>query len=418
MYKTGLFLMILAMLLTAAPAENLVAIKAGKVFPVSGPAIDDAVVLIRGDRIEKIGKNIAIPSTYSVIEYNDCHLYPGLINSMTTLGISGISMVREWNDTREDGKYVPQVSAFTAFYPWSNLIVNTRDFGTLIAVSAPAGGQISGKACLVKLHGWAPDDMFIKKEVALVVRLPESKRGGGQETEAKKPDLSKDKQELEKYISRARNYYLSGLKGNAPDFNAQFEALKDLWENKLPVIIQASSDKDIKFAIQLGRDFELNVILYGIYDGEKVLDEIEKSAYPVILDSMYQTNKDWEDGCDKVFRLPAALAEKGIPFAFSVNSAATAFDLPIQAGRSVAYGLSQEEALKALTLYPAKILGIPEYGSLEPGKMADFVVTSGNILETSTVVKDVFIAGKKVEGKSFFRKEYERTLHKISGEVK
>lgn len=418
MNKTGLFVILLMMLVIVIPAENLVAIKAKKVFPVSGPPLEDAVVLIKGDRIEKVGKNLVIPSTYKLIQYNDCHIYPGLINSMTTLGISGISMVKEWNDYQEDGKYVPQVSAFTAFYPWSNLISNTRDFGTLIAVSAPTGGQISGKACLVKLYGWAPEDMFLKKEVALIIRFPETTQRRGQAPKTKKPDFSKDKKKLKEFISRARNYYLSRSAGKGPDYNAQFESMTDLWEKKLPVIIYANTEKDIQFAIQLGKGFELNVVLHGIYDGEKVLDEIMESGFPVILSSMYMRNKDWEDGCDKVFRLPAALAEKGITFAFSTSYASTAFDLPIQAGRSVAYGLSQEEALKALTLYPAKILGIPEYGSIEPGKMADFIVSTGNILETSTVVKEVFVAGKKVEAKSFFRKEYERTLHKISGEIK
>jgi imidazolonepropionase-like amidohydrolase len=153
-----------------------------------------------------------------------------------------------------------------------------------------------------------------------------------------------------------------------------------------------------------------------VYDGEKVLKEIKASGYPVILGSMYSRNRKWEEGCDKVFRLPALLAREGIPFAFSVSRASTAFDLPIHAGRAAAYGLSQEEAVKALTLYPAKILGIKEYGSIEEGKIANLVIASGNILETSTVVKDVFIKGKRITAKSFFRREYERAKGKISGE--
>jgi imidazolonepropionase-like amidohydrolase len=111
------------------------------------------------------------------------------------------------------------------------------------------------------------------------------------------------------------------------------------------------------------------------------------------------------------------LAKEGIPFSFSVNRDATAFDYPLHAGRAVAYGLSPREAVKALTLYPAEILGLKEYGAVAPGKIANLIVTDGDILETSTLVKEVYMNGKKVTGKSFFRKEYERAREKVSGKL-
>jgi imidazolonepropionase-like amidohydrolase len=265
--------------------------------------------------------------------------------------------------------------------------------------------------------------MFIKKEAALIIQLPEPPR----RTRRRRiplPDTSeKDRTELRQFINNAHKYYLRSAKShktvNSNDFNPKFEAMKPIWEKRLPVIISAESEKNIRFALQLGKDFNLNVILYNVYDGEKVLKEIKASGYPVILGSMYTRNKDWEDGCDIVFRLPALLAREGILFAFATGSrSATAFDLPIHAGRAVAYGLSQEDALKALTLYPAKIFGIEEYGSIEPGKIANLVIANGNILETSTIVKDVFIKGKKITAKSFFQKEFQRARDKISGETK
>ena len=280
-------------------------------------------------------------------------------------------------------------------------------------------GIVSGKAALVSLDGWVPEDMFLKKEAALIIRLPESPRRRSRTAEKeKKPDFSKEKKELRKFVAKAQKYYQRSVQGQHNEFDVKFESMKDLWAKKLPVIISANTEKDIKYAIKLGMDFNLNVILSGVYDGELVLEEIKKSGFPVILGSMYNTNRKWEDGCDKVFRLPGALEKEGIKFAFSAYSSSTAFDLPVQAGRPCAYGLSQGEAVKALTLYPAEMLGVKEYGSIEPGKVAKLIITDGNILETSTVVKDVFINGKKVKGKSFFRKEYERAKHKISGETK
>lgn len=422
-----LFIFMVILIPAKARAKNspgdFIAVKAKKIVTVSGTPINNGTILIKGDKIQQLGSGITIPPGYKIHEYSDGVVYPGLINSMTTLGLSGISSISQWSDYQEKGKFNPQLSAFSAFYPWSNLIPNTRDFGTLIVLSAPTGGIISGKALLVSLHGWTPGDMFIKKEAALKIQLPEPPRRTRRRRTPLADTSEKDKKELRQFINNAHKYYLRSGKSHktadSNDFNPKFAAMKPIWEKRLPVIISAESEKNIRFALQLGKEFNLNVILYNVYDGEKVLKEIKASGYPVILDSMYTRNKDWEDGCDIVFRLPALLAREGILFAFSTGRrSATAFDLPIHAGRAVAYGLSQEDALKALTLYPARIFGIEDYGSIEPGKIANLVIANGNILETSTVVKDLFIRGKKITAKSFFQKEFQRARDKISGETR
>ncbi len=401
---------------TITAEEHLAAVKAKKVITVSGEEIDNGTILIKDDKIEAVGQNIQVPPGYKIYEYADGVVYPGLIDAMTSLGVSGIASIEVVNDTQEEGKYNPQLSIYRAFYPWSNLIPITRQFGTLFALTAPAGGTIPGKAALISLHGWTPEDMFIKKEAALIVRLPESSRKGKKSTD--KTGFSKAKEELQDYIAKAHKYYLRAVKGVSQDFNPQYEALKVLWEERMPAIVSAGSAADIKYAIKLGQEFKLSVILYDVYDGEDALPEIKASGYPVILASMYAANKDWEDGCDKVFRLPALLQKQGIKFSFSTGGAAGAFDLPLHAGRAVAYGLSPQEALKALTLYPAEMLGIAERcGSLVPGKTADLVITDGDILETSTLVKDVFIKGKKVSGRSYFQEEYDRAKEKVGGEL-
>ena len=160
----------------------------------------------------------------------------------------------------------------------------------------------------------------------------------------------------------------------------------------------------------------VNLILFGIYDGESLANEIKESGFPVILSSMYNRNQKWEHGYDKVYRLPAVLYKAGVPFAFSTQWAATSFDLPIQAARAVAYGLPAEEALKALTLNPARIMGLEDYGCIRENNIADLVITDGDLLETSTSVKAVFVKGRLVKGKSFFEREYLRAKDKVSGE--
>jgi imidazolonepropionase-like amidohydrolase len=412
MKRIVLLILIFSVMVTAADDQNRIAIKAKKIVRVSGSIVENGTILIRAGRIEKVGNDFPIPSGYRLYDYSEYSIYPGIINLMTHLGISGISRVREWNDYRETGKYNPHISAHTAFYPWGNLIPVTREFGTLMVLSVPAGGIISGKAALVSLNGWAPEDMFIKREAALIIRIP---RSSGKNKKKKEGEhvLSKDKRELMEFFSKAYKYFQGS---NSRRKNPAYEAMRDIWSLGLPVIVAAESEPDIKFAIQLGRDFKLNLIIFGIYEGESLGKEIRESGFPVIVSSMYNRNQKWEHGYDKVYRLPAALFKAGIKFAFSTNYASTAFDLPIQAARAVAYGLPEEEALKALTLYPAQIMGLKDYGCIDENKIADLVVTDGDLLETSTSVKAVFIKGRLVRAKSFFEREYQRARNKISGE--
>lgn len=415
MKKTMCLFLFIFMLVLGVDAGNRIAITAGEVVTVSGGVIEDGTILISGETIENVGKNLDIPSGYRIYAYPNGTVYPGVINLLTRLGLSGVSMVKVWSDYRETGRYKPEISAFTAFYPWGNLIPITRDFGTLTVLSAPDGGYVSGAAVLVNLTGWSPEDMFVKKRAAMIMNIPTSGENRDKQP-SNEATLSKEKKELKAFVSKSYRYYLQISEGVEKQYHARFDAMRDIWGASLPVIASARTESDIKFAIQLGKEFGLNLILFNAYEGESVLQEIKKSGYPVIVASMYNRNQKWEHGYDKVYRLPAALHRAGIKFAFSNQSAANAFDLPIQAARAVAYGLPQDEALKALTVYPAEMMGLTSYGSIEPGKVANLVVTDGDLLDTSTRVTQVFIKGNRVKGKNYFIKEYIRARDKISGE--
>lgn len=400
--------------------SNRIAIKASKIVTVSGNTIENGVILVNGEKIEKVGTGIPIPDGYTVFEYKDGIVYPGIINPYTNVGISGTSPVQQANDDMETGLYNPDISTFTAYYSWSHLIPITREFGTLITFVAPYGSLIVGKGVLVSLDGWTPDDMFIKKEAALVIQypsLPASKWLKRMPDLA--PQIEERKKKLKDFIDKSYKYYLRWVenKGTPPaEYNVKYDAMLSLWKDKLPVIIDVRKQDAIKEVLKLGKDYKLNLILYSAYDAEKLLKEIKDSGYPVILDSMFTENTDWEDGYDKVYRLPGLLAREGILFAFSSQASSNAYDIGVQAGRAVAFGLSQEDAVKGLTMNPAKILGIPEYGTIEEGKIANIIVASGNILETTTFIKDVFVKGKRNTAKSFYQKEFNRAKDRISGE--
>ena len=411
MKQVGIFLVgVLSFFM--AEANNHLAIKATKIYTVAGAVIDQGVILIKDNVIEAVGHNLKIPQGYKIHDYKEGFAYPGLINPYTRLGVSSTGSLSVLQDSKEIGKYNPQLSVFTAFYPWSNLIPITRNFGTTMVMTVPSGGIISGKATLVNLSGWSPADMIMKKECALIIKIPTELKKGKNTTQIS----SKERQKLTDFFQKSYRFYLQTQNNQKTKFDPKYAAMLDLWRKPLPVIAHADNPKEIKFSIKLAKEFKFNLVLFGVYDAEAAIKEIKDSGYPVILPSILSNNREWEDGYDKYCRLPAILAKAGIKFSFSVSYASGMFNLPQNAGRSVAFGLSPQEALKALTLYPAQILGIPQYGSLAPGKRATIIIADGNILENSTRILQVFINGQRMTEKSYFIREYERARTKTHGE--
>ncbi len=398
-------------LLPLLGGEEPVQIRAHRIYTVSQGVIENGYVQIRGREIVAVGPVAQAPAVERVYEFKDGAVYPGLINALTTLGLTGIGSLGVANDSRESGDFNPHISAYTAFYPWSNLIPISFSHGTMTALSVPQGGLVCGKGFLFGLNDGPPDQMLIRPEAALFVQVPEESGGRMMMARERAPDaaqLSKRKKELRDFFNLARQHYRKWKQGEAGDFDIRLAAMRDVWQKPLPVILAANSVDAIREAIQLAKEFELKAILYGVAEGEKVLEEIKKSGLPVILGSMYAANRKWEDGYDQAYRLPGLLARAAVPVAFSATGSATAFDLTVQAGRAVAYGLPPEEALKALTCTPAALFGLDDLGAVAPAKTANLVVTDGDILETSTRVLALFYRGQKVEVRDFFQTEVEK----------
>ena len=410
---------ILSAVVLLPAADQVTAVKAGYVYTISGDILENATILMENGVISGIGREIELPENCRLYEYPTAHVYPGLINAMTSLGLTGIGSLRMLNDSTESGDFNAGMDAAGAFYPWNNLVHIARGHGTLLALTAPAGGLVSGSGVLARLHGWQPEDMILQRRAAMIIRFPAGPAGRmGQRTAVDPETQSKKVNELFEFMRDARAYQRKMEAGQRYKPDSNLAAMADLWTSRLPVIAVADSAADIRAAIKMGRDFELNLILQGVYEAESCLEEIRKSGFPVIVSSMYTGNRKWDEGYDKVYRLPAVLFKAGIAFAFSNYSASNSFDLPIQAGRAVAYGLPRNEALKALTLNPASFFSLPQHGALEKGRRADLVITDGDILETSTLVKAVFIDGQPVKDLDYFQAEKKRASERISGEYR
>ncbi|HOJ26842.1 MAG TPA: amidohydrolase family protein [Candidatus Saccharicenans sp.] len=394
----------------AAQTEDrteVVAIVGARIVPVTGPVIESGSILIKNGRIADLGANISIPSGAKVIEARGLVAYPGMIDSYSWLGLEEISGVRATVDNRETGRINPQVKAIEALRYDSMHIPIARANGIVAAVVAPSGGLISGQSTLVKLDGWTNREMVIKESLAMIIELPALRRGRGEFAgfRGQQPQVTTEKtlDELRQIFEKARMYEKrrEAARKNIllppPDFDEASHFLLPVVKGELPVIFSVHADKDILQTIKFVQEEKIKAIFYGVEQGFKVAKEIKEAGIPCIIGSLYSLPPVWEDGYDALFLNPVILNQAGVKISFSSSSASTAKDLPYHAAKAAAFGLKPEEALKAVTIYPAEIFGVDKLmGSLEPGKTASIVLADGDLLELGTKIQKVFIDGKEV----------------------
>jgi imidazolonepropionase-like amidohydrolase len=391
------------------PAK-VIAIKGAKIVPVVGDDIDNGTILIKDGKIESIGKDVAIPNGAEVVEAKGLSAYPGMIDSYSILGLQEISGVSATVDTRETGRLNPQVFAIEALRYDSMHIPISRSNGITAAIVAPSGGVIAGQSVLIKLDGWTNREMVIKNPAAMQIELPAIRGGRGGfgggmgRGGAAAVDATRLIAELKEVFNRARyyekrkNFASKNPSLPIPELDETLEFILPVLKGELQVMISVHSDKDIKAAIQFVKDENLKAVFFGVEQGWKVADDIKKANIPVIIGSLYDMPPVWDDGYDSLFRNPVILNKAGVKIAFSSVSASVAKDLPYHAAKAAAFGLDKKEALKAVTIYPAEIFGVDKLmGSLEKGKTANIVLSDGDILETRTNIKKVYIDGKECD---------------------
>lgn len=386
-------------------APNLIAITGGHIIPVVGEDIPGGTIIIRDGLIEAVGKDIPIPGGAHIIEAKGLFVYPGMIDAFCFLGLSEIGSIQATIDYRETGRLNPQVRAAEALRPDSMHIPITRTNGITASHIVPSGGFISGQTGFIRLDGRTPEEMVIKTTVAMHVEFPSLPRPGFRRPEAApREESSKQIDELKTLLNQARAYKMrqEAAKKNLflalPEFDEKLEALIPVAEARIPLMISVHSDRDIRAAIKFIQEEKLKAIFYGVAEGWKVADDINKSGIPVIIGSLYNMPPNWEDGYDSLFRNPGILRKAGVKLAFSSSSASLAKDLPYHAAKAAAFGLDRREALKGVTIYPAEILGEAKtMGSLEKGKVANVVLADGDILELRTNIKRVFIDGREID---------------------
>jgi imidazolonepropionase-like amidohydrolase len=395
---------------------SVYALTHAKIFTLAGAPIEDGTLVIRDGKIAAVGANVEVPSGAKIIDAKGLQIYPGLFDPVTQMGLSEISAVSATVDSSETGPYNPDVVAATAVFPSSEHIPVTRASGITEVLAVPGSGGfdfngsrsvIGGQASAINLAGWTINEMLIKKSVAMVLTWPVIQtasfdfatfsRKEKPFTEAKQ-DYEKQVNDLTDYLDRARHYAQAMGHGGPSDFqrDVKLEALAPVVRGQLPLLIFADRARDIRNAVEYCDKQKLKMILAGGAETYKVKDLLRSKGIPVILRPTLSQPAEEDDAYDRLLTQPAELAAAGVKFAFGSFDNSFARRLGQQAANAVAYGLPYDEALKAVTIYPAQIFGVADQvGTLETGKVANIIVTNGDPLELTTDVKFLFIRGQQ-----------------------
>jgi imidazolonepropionase-like amidohydrolase len=399
-------LVLLALLLAAhahaavptpgAPQQHAVAIVGATLHPVEGPAIANGTIVFDHGKIISVGTGPA-PAGAQVVDGTGKHVYPGLIEPWTTIGLTEIDSSRPTRDFAEVEKLAPNARADQAFQPESELIPVARSNGILLVHVTPRGGVLSGQSAVMEMDGWTNADMTLKAPLGLVVNWPnmvivrsDDPRAEVRQREARDAGLAA----LAKAFDDAAAWRQGG---DAHD--RRWESMVPVLEGKAPLFVNAEEVHQIEAAVAFAAQRKLRLVIYGGYDAPLVAELLKAHEVPVIVGGIQRLPRRKSDPYDAPFTVPARLAAAGVEVAIgNGGNSWNARNLPYQAATAQAFGLTADQALETITLAPAKILGIADrVGSLAPGKDATLFVSDGDVLEESSHVLSAWIEGRAVD---------------------
>jgi imidazolonepropionase-like amidohydrolase len=393
------------LLLPAAPiAAQTVAITGGRVFPVSGPPIENGTVLMRGGRIVAVGANVPIPADAQRIDATGKWVTPGLVDPQTQLGLVEVGQVQETRNMTARGEGErgdPVRAAFTVWdglNPSSVLFAPAREEGVTTVVVLPSGGLIAGQGAIIDVVDGSVSDMMVRSPVAMVAQVGSPDAA----TVASRGELMLRLREVledARFYARHRAAFEGANTRELAASRLDLEALQAVLQRRLPLLVQADKASDIESALKLARDYDLRLIIGGGAEAWQVADKLAAAKVPVLAGAMVNIPSSFSSlGARQ--ENPGLLRRAGVtvaligtgndPDAFNVRN------IKQEAGNAVAYGMSWEDALRAVTLTPAEIFGVDDrVGSLQPGREANLVVWSGDPFEFSTRVEHVFVRGRQ-----------------------
>jgi imidazolonepropionase-like amidohydrolase len=390
----------------APPQKQPIALVNAIIHPVTSPAINEGIILFDKGLITDLGADVTIPPDAVTIDLQGKHVYPGLIESYSYLGLTEIRAVRSTNDYSELGQINPNVSAQVAINPESEYFPVSRANGIAMAITLPTSGIISGKSALIKLDGWTWEDMTLMSPVSMILHWPQLHVRSGwwrKSEEEQRKDIKKNKDLLEKTFKNARAYKAAREAANQKGIpfhkkDLKLESLIPVLKGELPLWITANSLMQIEAAVIWAKEKKIKMVLVGGYNAMYATELLKNNNIPVIITSILKLPAHRDSDVDEPFTLPLKLHHASIKFCIAATGASSVRNLPYHAAKAAAFGLPKEEALKAITIYPAEIIGIADkVGSLEKGKEATLMVTDGDPLEIMTQIEKLYIQGRDID---------------------
>lgn len=407
------------------PGDDAYAIQGGTVVTVTGATIPNGVVVIRNGLIAAVGANVSIPADARVIDAKGMMVYPGLIDSYTSFGLPAPTQQAQGrgrgggppggpsagSDDEEPAGLQPELRAADELKVTQETFDPQRSIGVTTALSAPRSGLYRGQSVLINLGGDDPEKLILKSPVSLNVGFntvrgayPGSLLGVFAYLRQSLLDAQHYREEWTRYNRNKRGT-------PRPEVNKSLEALQPVINGQMPVIFWAETVREIKRAVAMAEEFNLKYMIAGGTQSYEIADWLKQKNATVLLSLNFPTRPanidDPESESLRTLRERAnapksagALQKAGVRFAFQSGNSSRPQDFLANAAKAIEAGLPKDEAIKALTLYPAQILGVAEQlGSIEQGKIANIVVTSGDLFERRTQVKHVFVDGKPYEVK-------------------
>lgn len=383
-----------------------IAITGGTVYPVSGPRLENATVLISAGRIVAVGTGVTVPAGATHIDASGKWVTPGLFDSGTQIGLTEIGAVQETNEGAFRGNGIaPSFNVAAGINPASQLVPVTRVEGVTTVLTSPGGGLISGQAVVIDLAGETVAEMVVQSPAAMVARIEAKDVAGGSRAGvmARLRRLFDDALEYDRRRADYRRDQIQELSAPAADL----EALLPVLRGRLPLVIEADRTSDIENALRLAQDYRLRLVIAGGAEAWMVADRLAAARVPVVLIPL--TNIPSYTRLGARYDNAARLRRAGVPLAIMSGDSHNSRNIKQEAGNAVSNGLTWDQALRAVTLTPAELWGVADrYGSLEPGKVANVVVWSGDPFEFTTGVERVFIRGREIPLRSRQQELFER----------
>ncbi len=412
-----------ALALSAPASAQTYAIQGGTIHTLTGETYVGTVV-VRDGRIADVGPNVQVPNGAEVVDATGRHVYPGMFDAISGLGLTEIGAVDMTNDSREQGEFKPHLQAATAVHPATEHIPVARANGITHTMAAPDGGIIPGQASLVGLDGWTVEEMNIDAGAGMIINYPSLSPGRGFFRFGPPPPFSETEEAYEENVRKLNSWmdagraYAQAIDVGRAEPNLELAAMAAVVRGRQIVLLNADSERDIRNAVEWAEEQDIRYVLTGAREGWKVADFLAERDVPVIVGPSQAMPGGPDAAYDEAYANAGRLHAAGVKIAFATFNSANSRTLPYEAAMAVPFGLPHEAALEAVMKNGAEMLGLGDrMGTIETGKIANLIVTDGDPLEIQTQILDLFILGRQVSTDNKHKSLYEKYRARPRGRV-